>query len=152
MVPEIGSLTDPSNAMALPFSVADVALVVVQVTKAVVGESSDALIAAVGAPVLVLPATVALWVAVWPVALRATIVNVVVPDTGMLVDPLAATALPLIVTDVALFVDQVTRAEVDDSNVALIVAVGAGVGVLPATTTVALAVAVWPAALRATIV
>ena len=140
-------------------SVADVALVVVQVMKAVVGESSDALIAAVGGalvlPPPLVPPTVTFAVADWPEVLRAKIVNVVWPETAIPADPLGPTALPLMVTEVALVVDQVTVAQVEDCNVARMVAVGAEpppVPPPPLATTVTFAVAVWPAALRATIV
>lgn len=60
-----------------------------------------------------------------PPAPVATSVKVVVADTGTLVDPLAPTAVPLIVIEVALAVDHVTSADVPCS-VAVSAAVGAG--------------------------
>ena len=88
--------------------VADTALVVCHVTRARVDVSSDAWIAAVGAggPIV----TVALAVAVAPLAFRATRVNVVVAVTAIVVEPLTGTAVPLSVADTALVVCQVTTA------------------------------------------
>ena len=67
--------------------VTEVALVVDQVTFAQVGDSGVAWIVAVGAvvePPPPLPPTVTFAVAVWPAVLRATIVNVVAPETAMM--------------------------------------------------------------------
>ena len=60
----MGTFTEEVTGTDWPLSVADVALVVVQVTNAVVGESSDAPIDAVGAAVLPVAVAVALAVAV----------------------------------------------------------------------------------------
>ncbi len=156
VAPETAIPADPLGPTALPLMVAEVALVVDQVTFAQVGDSSVAWIVAVGAvvePPPPLPPTVTFAVAVWPAVLRATIVNVVAPETAIPADPLGPTALPLMVAEVALVVDQVTFAQVGDSSVAWIVAVGAVVEPPPPLPpTVTFAVAVWPAVLRATIV
>ena len=62
--------------------------------------------------------TVALAWAVAPLALLATIANVVVAVTVCVCEPLAPTATPLIVTDVALVVCQLTSAVLADCSVA----------------------------------
>ena len=77
-----------------------------------------------------LTVTVALSLAVAPLALLATSLNVVVPLMAMVVEPLIATDVPLIVADVAFVVCQLTRALLVPDSVAEILAVGAfGVGV-----------------------
>jgi hypothetical protein len=74
--------------------------------------------------------TVALSLAVAPLALLATSLNVVVPLMAMVVEPLIATDVPLMVADVAFVVCQLTRALLVPDSVAEILAVGAfGVGV-----------------------
>ena len=141
---ETAMLVDPLSPTADPLIVADAAFAVCQVTNAVVLFCSVAVICAVGAGAM--GVTVALAVAVRPSAARATSVNVVCPETAMLVDPLSPTAVPLIVAEVALLVCHVTNAVVLFCSVAVICAVGAGaMGV-----TVAFAVAVRPSVARAT--
>src|SRR4029453_5979701 len=90
-------------------------------------------------------------VAVWPAAFLATSVKVVSPVTVTFVDPDRATPAPLIVAEVAFAVCQVTVATLFAPRVAGICAVGA-VGVRAPGLTIVTAVAVWPAALRATMV
>ena len=136
-----GTDVDPERPTSFPLIDAETELLV---TTAASLFCSVAVICAVGAGVI--GVTVALAVAVRPSAARATSVNVVCPETAMLVDPLSPTAVPLIVADAAFAVCHVTNAVVLFCSVAVICAVGAGVfGV-----TVALAVAVRPSAARAT--
>jgi hypothetical protein len=68
---------------------------------------------------------VTLSVAVAPLELLATIVNVVCPLTAMVVEPSTATEAPLRVADVALLVCQVTTARFVPCIVASMLAVGA---------------------------
>ncbi len=96
--------------------------------------------------------TVALLVAVSPVEPVATIVKVVVAFTVNVVEPLAATATPLIEALAALVVCQETRAVDAFCRLAVIVAVGAVTGGVATTLTVALLVAVSPVEPVATIV
>ena len=124
VVAEIGTVVDPLSGTVLPLIRALAALVVDQVTSAVVGFCKLAVICAVGAAAGGVTVTVALWVAVAPLALRATSVNVVVADTGIVVDPLRPTGAPLMVAVVALVVDQVIKAVVGFCRVAVICAVG----------------------------
>ena len=94
----------------------------------------------VGAPgVGEVAVTVALAVAVWPAAFRATSVKVVLPVTVTFDIPERATPVPLMVAEVAFVVRHVTVATLLAPRVAVICAVGAdgADGV-----TVALAVAV----------
>ena len=135
-------VVEPLRLRAVPLMVADAALVVCQVTSAVVGLCLVAVMVAVGAAA----ATVAVSVAVVPAAFLATSVNVVdvVALTVLVAEPFKATAAPLRVADVALVVCQVTSAVVGLCLVAVMVAVGAAAG------TVAVSVAVVPAAFLAT--
>ena len=115
---------EPFRARAVPLIVADMALVVCQVTRAVVALCLVAVMLAVGA--VVAGATVAVSVAVAPAAFLATSVNVVdvVELTDIVVEPLRATAVPLMVADMALVVCQVTSAVVALCLVAVMLAVG----------------------------
>lgn len=122
VAPEIVTVVEPLVPTAWPFSLTEVALLVDQVTSADVLLCRVAVSEAVGAGCVTV--TVAVRVTE-PPAPVATSVNVVVADTGTDVDPLAPAAVPLIVTAVALVVDQVTRADVP-WRVAVSDAVGAG--------------------------
>jgi hypothetical protein len=117
-------VVEPFRLRAVPLMVAEVALVVCQVTSAVVALCLVAVILAVGA--VVPAATVAVSVAVVPAAFLATSVNVVdvVELTDIVVEPFRATAVPLMVADVARVVCQVTSAVVALCLVAVMLAVG----------------------------
>jgi len=119
---------DPLSATAEPFNVALTAFVVCHVTRAVVAFCMVAVIVAVGAGVGAgVTVAVALREAVAPLELVATSVNVVVVATVTDVDPLSATAVPLIVALTALVVCHDTSAVVAFCMVAVICAVGAAV-------------------------
>jgi hypothetical protein len=92
-------VAEPFRLRAVPLIVADVALVVVQVTSAVVALCLVAVMLAVGA----IAGTVAVSVAVVPAAFRATSLNVVdvVALTVIVAEPFRLRAVPLIVADVA---------------------------------------------------
>jgi hypothetical protein len=124
----------PLTGTDVPLIEALVALVVCQLTAAVLEPWSEAWMVAVGAPEgggVFGTVTVALAVAVAPVALRAVMVKVVVPVMLTVCVPLTATVTPLIVADAALVVCHVTRALVLFTSEAWMVAVGGGVEVEP---------------------
>jgi len=119
---------DPLSATAAPLIAALAALVVCHVTRAVVAFCMVAVIAAVGAGAGAgVTVAVALCEAVAPLAPVATSANVVVAERVTDVDPLSATAAPLIAALTALVVCHVTRAVVAFCMVAVICAVGAAV-------------------------